>query len=96
MAHLYKASSWQGGSKQWYCSDIEDLGNHSGRWWIPCRILGISPESYVQILVETFKVSYISFNKEKNFLSFSWNNSVDCNKYKNWINQMAKKANYIF
>ena len=31
MAHLYKASMWQGSSGKWFCSDVEDLGHHSGR-----------------------------------------------------------------
>lgn len=96
MAHLYKASIWQGGSKLWYVSDIEDLGGHSGRWWVPCRILGISPADYVQLLIDEFKVSNIGYNKEKNFLYFSWEKESDARRYKNWINSMARKANYIF
>lgn len=96
MAHLYKASIWQGGSGQWYCSDIEDLAQNSGAWWVPCRIIGISPADYVQFLIEEFKVSNINFNEEKNYLHFSWNIEADCRRYKNWINQIARKANYIF
>lgn len=96
MAYLYKASIWQGGSKLWYVSDIEDLGGHSGRWWVPCRILGISPADYVQLLIDEFKVSNIKYDKEKNFLYFSWEKESDARRYKNWINSMARKANYIF
>lgn len=96
MAHLYKASIWQGGSKLWYVSDIEDLGGHSGRWWVPCRILGISPADYAQLLIDEFKVSNIKYDKEKNFLYFSWEKESDARRYKNWINSMARKANYIF
>ena len=42
MAHLYKATEWQDGAGHWLCSDIEDLGNWSGAWWIPARLLKIS------------------------------------------------------
>lgn len=96
MAHLYKASMWQGGSGKYHCSDIEDLGHGSGRWWVPCRILNISPADYVKLLVEKFKVSTIRFNYEMNFLQFNWDKESDCRAYKNWINAEARKANYIF
>ena len=96
MAHLYKASMWQGGSGYWYCGDIEDLGHDSGRWWIPARMLSISPSDYVRLLVEKFNVSVINFNYPRNFLYFAWKNEADCRKYKNWINAAARKANYYF
>lgn len=95
MAHLYKASIWQGGSKLWYVSDIEDLGGHSGRWWVPCRILGISPADYAQLLIDEFKAN-VGYNEKKNFLHVSWEKESDARRYKNWINSMARKANYIF
>lgn len=95
MAHLYKASIWQGASKLWYVSDIEDLGGHSGRWWVPCRILGVSPADYARLLIEEFKAN-VRYNEERNFLYVSWNKEADARCYKNWINQMARKANYIF
>ena len=96
MAHLYKASMWQGGSGRWYCSDIEDLSHNSGKWWVPCRILCISPADYVRLLIEEFKITNINYNEEKDFLFFNWEKEADCRRYKNWINQMARKANYIF
>ena len=96
MAHLYKASIWQGSSGLWYVSDIEELGKNSGRWWVPCRMLGIAPVDYVELLVKEFNVSKISYNMERNFLYFAWKNEANARRYKNWINQMARKANYIF
>lgn len=92
---LYKATSWQGGSGRWYCNDVSDLAGVRGLWWIPPRILGISPAAYVEILIKDFNVTTISYNEEKNFLYFCWDNSVDCNRYKNWINKMARQANFI-
>lgn len=96
MAHLYKASIWQGGSGLWYCGDIEDLGHNSGAWWIPARMLCISPADYVALLVKEFKVSVIDFNYNKNYLYFAWRNEADCRRYKNWINDKARKAKYYF
>lgn len=96
MAHLYKASMWQGGSGKWFCGDIEDLGNHSGRWWVPCRLLEITPEDYIRMLIDDFNVSNIKYYYSSNVLVFSWDNESDCRKYKNWINKKAREANYMF
>lgn len=96
MAHLYKASMWQGSSGKWFCSDVEDLGHHSGRWWIPCRLLGVTPEEYVKILINEFHVSSITYSLESNYLHFSWDKDPECRRYKNWINKKAREANYIF
>ena len=95
MAHLYETSIWQGGSDLWYVNDVKDLAGVSGKWWVPCRILGIAPVDYVKILIDEFKVAKISFNAEKNFLYFAWEKEADARRYKNWINKMARKANFI-
>lgn len=96
MAHLFKMSEWESGAgDRWYCGDIEDLGNNSGAWWIPARMLGMKLTDYVDMLVNTFKIDYISYNQEKNVLVYSWKNQNDMRKYKNWINAAARKANFI-
>jgi hypothetical protein len=96
MAHLYKASIWQGTSKKWYVGDVEDLGHGSGAWWIPSRILNTTPANFVQLLIDQFKVSKIVYNKDKDFLFFYWDRESDARKYKNWINKKAREVNFIF
>lgn len=94
MTHLYKCTEWQGSSGLWYCNDIEDLGNGSGRWWIPARMLGLSLDKYVEMLIKDFKVDNIKYNEERDVLIFSWRKQADMRKYKNWINAAARKANF--
>lgn len=95
MAHVYKVSEWQGGSGCWRCSDTSDLGHGSGRWWIPARVLGISPAAYVELLVKDYQVDHISFNN--NMLVFSWDekNYARMHKYVLWINKIARNKNFI-
>ena len=95
MAHLYKATEWKE-TDHWFCSDIEDLGNWSGAWWIPARILGISLTDFVKILINDFNVSYIHYNEKYDFLNYYWNNQADMRKYKNMINAAARKKNFRF
>lgn len=95
MAHIYKASLWQGGSGRWYVGDTEDLGNHSGAWWIPAHVLGITISDYVKKLIFEFKVAECRYDKEHNFLHFSWIKEADARKYKNYINAEARKKQFI-
>lgn len=95
MSHLYKESIWQSATGRWYCADVEDLGHGSAYWWIPCRMLEISPTDFILLLKDKFNASNFSFNKEKNFLNYSWEKEADARKYKNWINAEARKRNFI-
>ena len=97
MPHIYKATTWQGSVGDWYCNDVEDLPGRSPYWWVPCRILKITPVEYVKMLVEEFHVSRLSYSKEKNVLCFSWNkdNGADAARYCTFINKKAKEAKFI-
>ena len=78
MAHLFKMTEWESGAGGiWYCGDVEDLGNNSGAWWITARMLGMSLTDYVEMLINTFKVDKISYNRETNVLIYSSKNQ-DC------------------
>lgn len=94
MTHLYKMTEWQSAGGAWYCNDVEDLGNGSGRWWIPARMLGLPPVEFVKLLVEEFKVDNISYNIEKDVLVYSWRSQAAMRRFKNWTNAMARKCNF--
>ena len=91
MAHTIKYSSWQSPTGYWYCNDTSNLAAGSGEWWIPARILGISPADFIELLVKDFKPDHISFNK---ILIFSWKDQSKMRAYKNWINAQARKVNF--
>lgn len=95
MAHLYKCTVWSSPTGKYHCGDVSDLANNSNAWWIPCNILGMKPYDFVLLLKETFNASDFYYNVEKNVLMYSWNNKNDVERYKNWINEMSKKANAI-
>lgn len=95
MAHIYNVSEWET-VRGFHCGDVSDLAHNSNAWWIPCRILGITPEDYVKMLIEQFKVDYLRYSIKDNILFFSWNNQTDMRKYKNFINKISKeKKAYI-
>ena len=91
---VWKAEEWQGGSGIWYCNCISDLANGSGTWYIPARILGISPAQFISLLFNEYKPDYFHYNKEKSFCMWGWTNQSKERLYKNWINKKAREVNF--
>lgn len=100
MAHLLKVTEWQGAGGRWRVADISDLAHDSAAWWIPARMLGISLEDYVTLLMEKYHADiegwYAESNNGKSLLLFSW--SADNYKYAHQylldMNRIARNKNW--
>ena len=95
MKHLLKYSEWRGSSEVWRASDVSNLKDGSNAWWLPARLLSITPDAFVLLLKNKFKVSYLSYSKDKNVLSFGWDNYIDCHKFVSYINKIAKEKKFF-
>ena len=91
---LYKLTEWQGASGLYYCSNIDDLGNNSGAWWLMARILNKTPADFLQYLIEEYKPDVIKYNKDTNFLYYGWVKPENCHRLKLFINREARKRNF--
>jgi hypothetical protein len=91
---IWQSSIWQGNSGKWYCNDVSHLGAGSGEWYLPARILGITPAEFIEYLIKEFHPDYYYYNTEKNFFSYSWAKQVDCNRWKLTINRIAREKNF--
>ena len=91
---LYKMTEWSSPSGFWHCNCIDDLGHNSGVWYLPARILDLSPAAYIEYVIKNFKPDDIYANKEKCFISFSWKKQEDMRKFKNYINKKAREKNF--
>lgn len=96
MSHLYKASEWQSGSGKWHCIDTSDLVGGSAMWWLPCRILDLSPADFVKMLIEKYNAN-ITWMEEKNLLLWDWDadKQLDMRKFKNMLNAVARKKQFM-
>lgn len=92
---LLKYVEWQDASGNWLCNDTSDLCSMRGLWWVPARMLGISPAEYVQLLIDKFKPDYIRYNEEANVLVYSWRKQAAMRLFKNWLNAQARAHNFI-
>ena len=90
---LYKCEEWQSGSGLWHCGCMENLAGGSNEWYLPARILGLSPAAFVQYMIKEFN-PLVTANKEKGLVFFSWQKQADMRKYKNFINKKARECNF--
>jgi len=92
---LLKYVEWQGANGSWYCNDTSDLSSVRSLWWAPARMMNISPSEYITWIIDNFHPDYIRYNQERDVLVYSWKKLTDMRLFKNKINALARKYNYI-
>lgn len=95
MAHLLVYKEWQSPTGYWYCNDVSDLAGISGQWWVPARMLEMSPCDYLKWLIENYKPDKIHFDGKNVFYSWSKEHYMLCHKFLLDINREARKRNFI-
>ena len=93
--HLLKYEEWQGAGGYWYCNDTKELAGPAGLWWVPARMLNISPAEYVELLITQFKPDRIKYDFDHNVLIYSWKSQTMMRKFKNWLNAESRKRNFV-
>ena len=87
-------TEWESGSGHWCCNCIDDLGHGSGEWYLPARILDLTPAQFIKFLMENYKPDYYHYNEEKCLFFYSWKKQEDMRKFKRFINAAARKKNF--
>ena len=94
MPRLLRYEPWDDGNGNFHVNDCTDLKSIRGLWWVPARMLGISPAEYVELLVVRFKVDKIKYFEEADVLVYSWKSLQKARDFKNWLNAEARKRNF--
>lgn len=93
--HLYKTTEWEDASGNWLVNDVTSMTSIAMKWWIPMRMLNLTPEGYLRLLVDKFHINYAHYTAEANVLVFTFASQDAARKYKNWINKKARECNFI-
>ena len=96
--HTLKYSEWSTmghSGEKWHCNDVEDLGNGSGYWWLPARMLSMTPAAYLKWVIDNYKPDEIKYNKDCSLVYWSWNSQIAMRKFKNDINKIARDKKFI-
>ena len=94
MAHLYKMTEWESVG-YWHCNDVSDLTHGSAYWWLPARMMKLSPAQYVQWVIDNFHPDIVSHSDDGSFVSFCWKSQSEMRKYKNKVNALARQENFM-
>ena len=95
MSHVYRCTEWQDATGNWLVNDTTSMTSIAVKWWVPVRMLNLTPEDYIRLLKDKFHVNYMKYVKDADLLIFSFDTQEAARKYKNWINKEARNRNYI-
>lgn len=91
--HLYNMTHWECGGL-YYCNDVNNLCGRSAKWYTPMRILGLSVDEYINLLVDTFHASNIKYFDKTDCLIFSFNTEKEAKTFCAYVNKKAKSSKY--
>ena len=91
--HLYNMTCWENNG-HYYCNDVDNLSGKSAKWYTPMRILNLSVEEYVKLLVDTFHASELEYFEKSDCLIFHFNTEKEAKSFCAYVNKKAKLSKY--
>lgn len=91
---LWKASEWET-SSGWHCNCTDNLAGGSSLWYLPARILNISPADLIILMKDKYNAEVNFCGTKDNFIVlFTWEKQSDMRLWKNFINRKAREINF--
>ena len=94
MSHLYRMTEWES-PLGWHCGDVEDLGHGSNYWWLPAKMMGLTPAQYLKYVIDNYKPDSIRHSENFSYVGWSWKDQSAMRKFKNSMNALARKKNFM-
>lgn len=92
--HLYQMTCWRSDFNTWHVNDVKNLCGRSAKWYTPMRILDISIEEYINLLINKFKAKGLKYFESTDYLAFHFLSEKDAKSFCSYINKQAKQKNY--
>ena len=92
---LYQMSEWQGATGYWYCNNVDNLGAGSGVWYLPARMMGLTPANYLKWIINEFHPDKVYASEDGGFVGFCWASQSNMRAFKNKINQIARQTRFM-
>ncbi len=91
--HLYQMTYWEL-SGRWYVNDVKNLSGKSAKWYTPMRILELSVEEYIDLLINTFHAEQVYYHAPTDYLAFYFSKEKDAKAFCSYVNKEARRKNY--
>ena len=90
--HLFQLTYWE--MNGWYyCNDVKNLSGKSSKWYTEMRMLNLSIEDYIALLLKYNAVG-LKYYANTDCLIYHFNTEKDVKNFCSYINKKAKAANY--
>lgn len=66
----------------------------SAKWYTPMRILNLTVEEYIHLLVDKFNAKALEYYAPTDFLTFGFETEREAKAFCNYINKEARRRNY--
>lgn len=90
--HLFQMTYWEIG-RNWHCNDVKNLAGRSAKWYTPMRILNLSIEEYINLLL-SYNAKGLKYYSESDYLAFYFEKEKDVKAFCSYVNKKAKLAKY--
>ena len=74
---LYVLKEWQGSSGLWYCEHTDSFPKDIQKWIIPARLLGVTANEFIKILIKDFQPDKIFHNEDCSFVGWAWKKEIN-------------------
>jgi len=91
--HLYHMTCWECAGR-WHVNDVKNLCGRSAKWYTPMRILNISVEEYIHLLLDIFHAKGIRYYNVTDYLAFYFTSEKDAKMFCSYINKAATRNKY--
>lgn len=93
--HLYQMIHWQDRYlKTWHVNDVKNLSGRSAKWYTPMRILNLSIDEYLDLLINRFNAHGLKYYAPTDYLAFHFIKEKDAKAFCAYVNKEAKKRSY--
>ena len=66
----------------------------SAKWYTPMRILNLTVEEYVHLLVDKFNAKALRYYAPTDFLTFGFETEKEAKAFCHYVNKEARRRNY--
>lgn len=90
--HIFKLEPYQNGS-YWYCNDPALCGVKGQKWHLPARLLGLTMEYYLSLLVAVFNAEILGW--DGNTLIYGFKSLEAAKRWCDYINYKSKLVGFM-
>ena len=83
---------WQQASGTWTCAFVDKFSPDIDNYVLPARAMGMDLPTFASFVVKRFQPDVVYY---ENVLGFAWKSQAKMREYKNFMNNIFRKQNFV-